>query len=109
METSKVSENVNPLIVKRVSNILLLNNINIFFTLFHSLVCRISPDTTCNIHGVTDECADDKCNCKDGYTGDLCEYCEPFCMITDNSIQEGEVDVTSGEGVHCSCKLYAFQ
>ena len=76
--------------------------------MFHSLVCRISQNASCNVHGVIDECVDDRCKCKDGYTGEFCHFCETFCYPTNNRIQEGEVDVISGEGVHCSCKCLMF-
>ena len=65
---------------------------------------------TCNVHGVMNDCNDQQCVCKEGYFGDLCEYCSPptaqmICTAVDNSMIEGEVDMTSGEGIHCSCEL----
>ena len=70
-------------------------------------VCRLSLNVTCNVHGTID-CTSTHCNCREGYMGNLCQFCDTskraLCMAIDEVMDVGEVDVISGEGVHCSCK-----
>ena len=69
------------------------------------IVCKPSKDLSCNVHG--SKCVEDKCQCKPGYTGDLCQYCEStikrHCLVT-NRVIEGEVNTKTGGGVICSCE-----
>lgn len=73
--------------------------------LYSFSVCRPSSNTTCNFNGVID-CEYNVCNCKPGYTGDLCQYCDSsrYCLVTNDQV-DGEVDLITGEGVTCSCKF----
>ena len=74
----------------------------------HISVCRYL-NNTCNVHGTSHYCQEDKCVCLEGYEGDLCQFCESSserqCMVIDNTITDGTLDTFSGAGVQCSCEI----